>query len=232
MRNERHKLRVLGDDPARLPALLRNEGAGQALAAIGKEPASSFDPFDDLTRNDRDADDLRMRMLLRRAGIYAVILEDDYMPHARVRVKLQEPMAVGLQNPLHMHPGTTPWSHRAEGFRSAPREGPTPFTLTSPGAAQPVRATSPVEESTENLLTTERRTHRPSSPSNRNRSSAVIASLPGQNIQLARNGGTTARSVADARFPPRFARSGAMMTHSPVSRFSRISDMAGESLRY
>lgn len=97
MRNERHKLRVLSDDPARLLALLRNEGAGQALAAIGKEPAGPFDPFDDLARNDRDADNLRMRMLLRRAGVYAVILEDDYMPYARVPVKLQEPMPVGLQ---------------------------------------------------------------------------------------------------------------------------------------
>lgn len=81
MRNERHKLRVLSDDPARLLALLRNEGAGQALAAIGKEPTGSFDPFDDLARNDRDADNLRMRMLLRRAGVYAVILEDDCMPY-------------------------------------------------------------------------------------------------------------------------------------------------------
>ena len=100
--DERQKLGVLGDDPARLITLLRNEGAGQALAAFGKEPPGSFDPFDDLARNNREADNLRMRMLLRRAGIRAVILEHDYMPHARVPVKLHEPMAVGLQNPLHM----------------------------------------------------------------------------------------------------------------------------------
>src|SRR5258705_2876679 len=74
MRNERHKLRVLSDDPARLLALLRNEGAGQALAAIGKEPAGPFDPFDDLGPKDRDAAKLPMPTLLPSACGFTLIL--------------------------------------------------------------------------------------------------------------------------------------------------------------
>ncbi len=47
-----------------------------------------------------------------------------------------------------------------------------------------------------------------------------------------RKDGISTRSGTGARFPPRLARSGAMITQSPVSRFSRISDIAAESLQY
>lgn len=53
-----------------------------------KESASSLGSLYDLPWNDGQADNLRMRMLLRGARIGSVILEDDYMAHARIAIKL------------------------------------------------------------------------------------------------------------------------------------------------
>ena len=64
IRNERHETGILRDDTGNLFALLRNLGAGKALTSLSKKPAGSPNPLNDLSGNDRQPDDLRVRMLL------------------------------------------------------------------------------------------------------------------------------------------------------------------------
>ena len=45
------------------------------MAAIVEKPPGSLDPFENLARNDRDAGDLRMGMLLRCASVGARFLK-------------------------------------------------------------------------------------------------------------------------------------------------------------
>ncbi len=166
-----------------------------------------------------------MRMLLRSSCIGPVILENDDMAHSRVGVKFRKALTVRLENPLEV---------RNRKFRHQPimpRTFNQHFMKTDTVHARFAR--SKAAGQTELTL---RRKHGklvdngteypPSlSPARRKRSSAVRASFPGQNGQVARNGAAGVRFPADTRSPPRLARSGAIITDSPVILFSRISDM-------
>jgi hypothetical protein len=102
VRNERQKVGILGHDPTSLLPLFGNLSTGEAAAGLIIEPAGTLDPFDDLARHNRKANDLRMRMLLGRSGVRSMILENNDMSHTRVAVKIAKPMPVSLNNPLHM----------------------------------------------------------------------------------------------------------------------------------
>src|SRR5438445_8552226 len=52
------------------------------------------------TRNDGKSDQLRMRMLHRRAGRFSMILEDQYIPKALIVLQIQHAIAIGPQNVL------------------------------------------------------------------------------------------------------------------------------------
>ena len=67
-----------------------------------KESASSLGSLYDLPWNDGQADNLRMRMLLRGARIGSVILEDDDVAHSRIAIKFCKAMPVPLENSLEV----------------------------------------------------------------------------------------------------------------------------------
>jgi len=95
-------LLIFADDPAPLRLLFGQQRTGETLPVLGVETARSLDPLDHLPGDDRQSDDLRMRVLLRSAGVGPVILEHDHMGDARVGRERAKPLDPGPEQLLEM----------------------------------------------------------------------------------------------------------------------------------
>ena len=91
-----------------------------------KESASSLGSLNDLPWNDGQADNLRMRMLLRGARIGSVIFEDDDVAHSRIALKFCKAMPVRLENSLDVrspksrHQSIMPWTFNQHFVKTDP----------------------------------------------------------------------------------------------------------------
>ena len=182
--------------------------------------------LDDLSWDYRQADNLRMRMLLRSARIGPVILENNYMAHSRVAVKIQKAMAICPENPLEVR--NRKLRHRPVVSRTFNQDFMKADTVHARFArSQAARQTD----------LTRRRKHRKPVDNGTEHPTVPLASEA--KAFLCRKSffsGTewTARQEwcclnsfpRGQRSLPRLARSGAIITDSPVILFSRISDIS------
>ncbi len=102
IRDERDECGSFCDDSALLFPLLRDQRAGEALRGLGEEFSGTMQAIDHLAGDDRQSDDLRVRVLLRGARVRAVIFEQDDVPDSRIGAKGLETMAIRFQDALHL----------------------------------------------------------------------------------------------------------------------------------